>query len=85
MNLKVVVYEMTFLSNIKKETHQINLGYSGSTCKNYRDNLLKKQEVNSRINSMLKDKIKKKTQFFLNTSELKSTNQTVDASHVIST
>ena len=65
MNLKAVVYEMTFLSNIKKETHQINLGYSASTCKSCGDNLKKKQEVDSRFNSILKDKIKKKINFFL--------------------
>ena len=65
MNLKAVVYEMTFLSNIKKETHQINLGYSASTCKSCGDNLKKKQKVDSRFNSILKDKIEKKINFFL--------------------
>ena len=50
------------------------------------DNLEKKTkwEPKSWINSMFKDKIcKNKTYFFYkeNTSELKSTNQTLDASH----
>jgi hypothetical protein len=29
MNLKLVAYKTIFLSDIKKETHWINLGYSG--------------------------------------------------------
>lgn len=67
MNLKLVVYQTIFLSNIKKGTHQINLGHFELTCESYGDNLKKKKtnlKDKSRINLMLKNKNNKKNPFF---------------------
>jgi len=57
---------MIFLSNIEKETHWINWGYSGVTCESYEDNLeIKKLEPNLKLVQRWRIKlIKKKPNFY---------------------
>ena len=54
MNLKLVVYQMIFLSNIEKKTYLIYLDHSGLTCETCEDKFINRNVIHEKYNDKKK-------------------------------